>query len=808
MHFVRTLDDIQSADAPHVGGKAYHCAKLKQIGIPVPDGIVLTTEAMGRSLEIPQLQQWLSRLPDNILLAVRSSGIDEDAAGHSFAGIHQTVLNVSPGNVAEAVQSCWDSVASVQALVYRRAQGLDTKAPKTAVLIQLMIQSVVSGVAFTVNPVTGSNDELLINSAFGLGESIVGGTVDPDQFNVRKRDGRILSFRLAGNAASLTEVQLAELTRLLLKIESHFETAQDVEWCHDGRQFWIVQSRPVTTRPAAKDIEWTRANAREVFSDLPPPMTVYGVADAIEQAERKFYGKYLAPESELGRMIKVFYGRLYFNVDQIRHTCRLSGIAPANILRALGHEGDISPEDEKPLRPSLRELATIFPDLVRMATRQLTVGRKVRRQLVRTDQALKHFKSLNFRALADRDLWALNRVWRPKLIEDLQLVFVLASVSIYEKPLRDICNRVGISYERLAHTYLAAGVKSVSSEQGFDLLRVARIARQEAAARQYFSESRESFQDYRQQLQGTAFLSHFDEFLQRYGHRGRYESDVSSPRYTEDPSPLLFAIQLHVRSAEVPDPEHIISRQTSEAAKAWMEFESRLSWWQKAAVRPKAKWLLSRTRQLYVWRERVRSEIVRLAEPIRQLHLELAGRFVNRNWIQNVDDYFFLTLEDVDDVIDGAVSGESVAVIVSNRKSEWERLAGIEMPLLMRESKLSAIVRRFGEPTQESSTELRGLCVSAGYAEGRVIVMRDPAEFASMKKGAILVAPATDPSWTPLFTLAAGVIVEVGGVLSHASTVAREYGLPAVANVKHATRILKSGDRVILDATNGIIKML
>ena len=201
---------------------------------------------------------------------------------------------------------------------------------------------------------------------------------------------------------------------------------------------------------------------------------------------------------------------------------------------------------------------------------------------------------------------------------------------------------------------------------------------------------------------------------------------------------------------------------------------------------------------------------MRKTYPMRLIHLEMARRFIERGWIESQEDYFYLTLMEIDTVVDNNEPGESLAAIIKRRKAEWSRLAKIEMPLLMKESQLAGIVRRSASQTMqtESASELRGLPVSPGFAEGEVIVMHDASEFARMKRGAILVAPATDPSWTPLFTLASGVIVEVGGLLSHASTVAREYGLPAVANIKHATRILKNGDRIRLDATTGVIEIL
>jgi rifampicin phosphotransferase len=764
-------------------------------GIPVPEGVVITTAANEASLESSEFRGWLAALPVGTLLAVRSSGAEEDSVEHSFAGIYETRLNVGPKDVSEAVRACWASAISPAALAYRRARHLTTETMKIAVLIQRMIQPVASGVGFTVNPISGSTDELLIDSVFGLGEALVSGLVEPDEFKIRKRDCEVLSSHVAGTTASLTNERVQELSALLLRIEAYFGGAQDVEWCHDGSQFWIVQSRPVTSGSAShkKDIEWTRANAREVLPDLASPMAIYSIAYVVEKAERKFYGKLLAPESDLGKMAQVFYGRLFFNVDQFRYICKLAGTPPAHILRAVGHEGDIAPSDELVQRRSLIEVLRVLPDLIRFASQLLTVKKRVGEQLARSKRYLEELHSLDFSKLSDRDMWAENRKWRPRLIHELQLVFTLAAVSTYEGILQTICKRVRMPYERLAYTHLAAGGKSVSSLQAFDLLRLVQVARGNGG-----------------DLSSDAFRSQFDNFLEKYGHRGRYESDIAMPRYVEDPSALLFTIQSHLQSPQRHDPDEMMKRQDAEAAKAWREFEHKLSAWQRLWLAPRTRWLLRRIKQFYVWRELIRSEMLRLALPMRRLHLEMAERFVRRGWIESQNDYFYLTLPDVDAVIDGHDAGSSLRSIIARRKSEWAWLSKLDVPLLLRESQLPSIARNLTNPVSPvtNEPELRGLCVSAGYAEGEVVVMQDPSEFSRMKPGAILVAPGTDPSWTPLFTLASGVIVEIGGILSHASTVAREYGLPALANVRHATKILKDGERVRLDATNGTVQRL
>jgi pyruvate,water dikinase len=227
--------------------------------------------------------------------------------------------------------------------------------------------------------------------------------------------------------------------------------------------------------------------------------------------------------------------------------------------------------------------------------------------------------------------------------------------------------------------------------------------------------------------------------------------------------------------------------------------------------------LLKRAKRMYVWRELCRSEMMRPTSAIRHWLLTMADRFVERGLIEYRDDFFFLTRGEIAAGLAQPEAAARFRSIVAARKAEIQMWRQLEMPLLMRESELPALIERrankddlvlAGTSVVEEQQLMRGLCVSAGYAEGEVLVMRDPAEFARMKRGAILVAPATDPAWTPLFTLASGIIIEVGGTLSHASTVAREYGLPALANLKDATRILKDGDRVQLDATGGTVRIV
>jgi rifampicin phosphotransferase len=826
----KTLDEIASDDRSRVGGKAFNCARLKQAGFPVPDGLVVPSEASDEAIRALGHDAWLAAMPPDSEFAVRSSGLGEDSSGHSFAGIHETHLNVRRDEVVDAVLVCRRSAASAQARAYRQARHLEDDEARIGILVQRMVPAAVSGVAFTVNPVTGAG-ELVINAAPGLGEDLVSGRVDPDEYRVSKRDRSLLSSRLGSRddhaaAALLSAAQIDALAEMLTRIESLYGEPQDVEWCHDGRGFWIVQSRPVTAAPAVgtrqssrqqspinqqsaishqqSTVEWTRANLAEVLPDQLSPMALHLYERILEEGERAFFGNLMAPKSELGPVIKSFHGRLYFNLAQLRHVTDTIGAAFADTLRSLGHAEQIRPEDEIGRRPALGQLLRALPDLGRLIRHSLRTGTIFAEHERTIDAAVEHLNARQPRACSDGEIWATFEWWLSLIPDSLTAVFVMSAVQGPEDVIRRACRRVGFSYDRLVYPQLAAGERSVSSQQAFDLVALADVAREEPAVAAYLRQDTGGAVDYRSALAGTAFLKAFDQFLARYGHRGRYESDWALPRLRENPAPLLFAISGQLDGPRQ-DPAETVAKQDAEAAAAWREFEATLSAWQRWTLLPRVRSTVTRLKQQYVWREKVRSDLTRVLANLRQWHLELANRFVERGWIDSRDDYFLLHLEEVGRAVADPSHGGQLRDIALGRAAQLAAERDLRMPLFMRESELAALLARPHGQGVDAAAPHTGLCVSPGRVEAEVVVMRDPSEFARMKRGAILVAPATDPSWTPLFTLASGVIVEVGGMLSHASTIAREYGLPALANVKNATRVLQTGARVRLDASGGLV---
>ena len=829
------MDQVTADDLRSVGGKAYNCARLKQAGFPVPDGVVVPVDVVDADILTLPADSWFDALPAGARFAVRSSGVGEDSAGHSFAGVHESQLNVERTELAEAVVLCRRSASSTQARAYRDARQFADGDSAIGVLVQRMVPAVTSGVAFTINPITGA-DEVVVNAGWGLGEALVSGRVEPDEFALAKRDGAILTARLAKNGEAagptLSPDQLRELRDLSCRIEEHYGAPQDIEWCHDGRRFWIVQARPVTaaSRPnlelrtenlepgttnheprttnreprttSIPETEWTRANMAEVLPDQMSPQCLAAYDEMLNRGQRQFMGNLLAPDAQLGPMFKAFRGRMYMNLSQMRRAVSLIGAPAADLLRSLGHPEQIQPQDEIATRAPLREILRCLPDFIRVVSHDVRVARVLERHETRTRDTIAFVSKTDPATLSDREVWDRIERWIEAGPETMQPVFVLSGAMSRETVVRKICNRVGFPYEKLVYPQLAAGARSVSTQQAFDLVALATVASHEAAATTYLLENDGAFAHFRTALAGTGFLEKLDRFLDEYGHRGRYESDWALPRLHEHPAPLLFAIreQLHAPSQ---DSRGVAERQTADAAAAWRAFEARLTWWQKWTVLPIVRAFLRRLKKQYGWREQVRSDLTRTVRYMRAYHLVLADRFVERGWLDRRDDYFLLLLDEIAAVIRDERPGAGLRQIAAGRAAELAEQKNLEMPMLMRESELPALLRRSRVTPDNGADVLTGLCVSPGAVEAEVVVMKDPSEFATMKRGAILVAPATDPSWTPLFTLAAGVIVEVGGMLSHASTIAREYGLPALANVKNATRILRTGDKVFLDASGG-----
>src|SRR5262249_44597901 len=282
------------------------------------------------------------------------------------------------------------------------------------------------------------------------------------------------------------------------------------------------------------------------------------------------------------------------------------------------------------------------------------------------------------------DIWATFEWWMSLIPETLVAVLTMSGVQGREDMLRKMCRRAGFAYDRLLYPQLAAGERSVSSQQAFDLVALADVARGEPAAAAWLCGGEGDFGDFRPALAGTPFLRALDQFLARYGHRGRYESDWALPRLRENPAPLLFAIRGQLEGPRQ-DPEETARRQDADASAAWREFEGTLSRWQRWTLLPRVRSSVRRIKQQYVWREKVRSDLTRVVAALREWHLALADRFAARGWIDRRDDYFLLKLDEVRRAIAEPAFHQRLRDIALDRAAQLAAERDLRMPLFMRE---------------------------------------------------------------------------------------------------------------------------
>ena len=287
-------------------------------------------------------------------------------------------------------------------------------------------------------------------------------------------------------------------------------------------------------------------------------------------------------------MVKSFHGRLYFNLSQLRHVTRIAGAAFADALRSLGHSEHIRPEDEIATRAPLPEVLRAVPDFLRLALYDLRAEHILREHEAATGNTLVRLAASDPRTLSDRDVWTTLQWWLRIAPDSLKAVLVMSSVLFRETALRKACHAVGFPYETLVYPQLAAGQRSVSTQQAIDLVALAASARHERPAMSYLLANDGTFTDFRTALAGTAFLERFNHFLDVYGHRGRYESDWALPRLHENPAPALFAIRGNVQGRPT-DLQAVADRQEADAAGAWRGFEARLTPWQRWTLLPRVR---------------------------------------------------------------------------------------------------------------------------------------------------------------------------------------------------------------------------
>jgi pyruvate,water dikinase len=736
----------------------------------------------------------------------------------SFAGQQDTYLNVvGPAAILQHVSRCWASLFTERAVTYRLRNGLDHRKVHMAVVVQQMIFPQAAGILFTADPITGNRKVASVEAIFGFGEALVSGLVNADVYKVR--DGEVVARAVATKQLAihaspaggtqeqaiepeqqaqpaLTDAQVLRLAQLGRRIEAHFGRPQDIEWCLADDHFQIVQSRPITTLfpiPAAEDREnhvYISVGHQQMMTD---PMKPLGLSFWQMTTPR--------PMAEAG-------GRLFVDVTRAL-------ASPASRAGLLGLAGRSDPLIRDALQTVL-DRGDFIPSLLDEEAGGAPAGEAP--ATIETDPAIvADLIRRNHASVA-----ALKRDIRTKSGPAL-LDFVLADIQELRRILFDPQSHQAIMAGMEATWWLTEQLQAwlgekngadvltrsvphdVTSEMGLALLDVADVIRphpEVVAFLQHVED--EGFLDELAKLAGgREARDAIRAWLDKYGMRCVGEIDITRPRWDERPTTLVPILLGNIKNFEPGAGKRRFEQGRQEAWKKERELLERLRALPDGERKAEeAKRMIDRVRTFIGYREYPKYGMVSRYFVYKQALLEEAERLVQAHVLREKEDIFYLRFQELHDVVR---TNQVDDRLIRQRKDAFKSYQALTPPRVLTSDgeAIAGAYRRDDLP----AGALVGLPVSAGTVEGRARVILDMAE-ADLEAGDILVTAYTDPSWTPLFVAIKGLVTEVGGLMTHGAVIAREYGLPAVVGVQHATRLIGDGQRIRVHGTDGYVEIL
>jgi pyruvate,water dikinase len=849
--------DGSGALASEVGGKAAAIDRLVGGGVPVPPAAALSIAAYRAFVAAGQLEQFLARLPTNVdpadlaedaerveqafldapmpaelrtafeeayrstsggrPVAVRSSATAEDLAAASFAGQYRSLLGVGSNGLERAVRLCWASLWAPGARAYRSAQGIGSDNVAMGVLIQRMVLAEHSGVVFTIDPIAPQRGVLRVEVVEGLGEGLVSGAVTPEVFHVRR--------------CGLTPVEEAapsfvvDVSRHAMDIESMFDSPQDIEWSVEDGSLHILQARPITTGPVLPEdgfdtsppdgATFTPAGVGEMLPGVLPPLLWTINAPMLEEAFSTLYDALgIHPPTSLGPMLGRFRGRAALNLSLLKAAAQqMPGGSGAEVERQ--YLGRVFTDEPEVAPRFAARLARIHP-----AWRALRLRKRIQREaavfIEATDLAVE--LDLNHGAASAATLVEYRRRVRDLARMGVRTEVAVAAAAAANYRGLEIALERWLGHEEapLAAQRLTAG--AVQEHAGgcatalsfwdvhCDYCRVPQVARAVYDGPVEETETRLKAVS----EEGWGFLEIVHGGLRRAGSTALY----AGPTWEEDQDSFWAVLRQCRGLAPDAGPPAWMSAASSEGAEYLVELEHR--------IRGTRKWRLVRvlTGQIVDIRRRLlrrmvadaatflrlreaaKSAVLRIGGAERRVDAELARRLVADGSLERPGDERFLADEEFERLARGG-DGPDLATIAARRAAFETMLASEPLPDLF--SGMPGLPEPAAVPEGDL---LRGWATSPGRVVGTARIVRSLREGRDLVRGEVLVGRSTDPSWTPLFLIAAGIVLEEGGPLSHAAIVAREFRLPAVLNVKGATRRITSGMTIAVDGTRGTVEIL
>ena len=837
-------------DGRPIGGEAKGLARLTAAGFAVPDWVVVPADAcrVNATGDITARRSVLDEIDGAVaglggretLIAVRSSGIDEDGDGHSFAGQHDTFLFVEPADVTDRVASVWESGGSKRAAAYRARMGLGPGQPP-AVVIQVMVEPDVSGVAFTADPVNGERSRTIVAAVPGVGTALVSGAADADTFHVDSAGAvvartitskTLMHWRDPGSedgvavvhlpggrteAPVLTDHQVAAVALAARRAESVFGSPQDVEWAIAGDHMYILQSRPITHLPSIGPSVgiWGNSNIAESYSGITTPLTYSFARNAYEHVYRELCRVMKVPASRIAEhandfrtMIGFIHGRIYYNLlAWYRLLATFPGFS-AN-RRFMEQMMGVSEQLPKELVASLeassrwekiRDGARLSRAVLALVRDHRRIERRIRRfeeHLEITLEAVPH----EFEGSSADDIVAAYRHLERSLITrwDVPLVNDFLTMVFF-----GLFRRLAVSWYddvdgSLTNDLLAGGSPLVSAEPAARVREMALLAGSIPGLAELLIEDPLAAVE---RVEADPELgARYRAYLDDFGDRSMQELKLESPSVRDDPSVLLRAVG-HVAAGGAGLP----TRQRSNDDR----LASRPGTHVGRVRRLVFRWARRHARRRIADRERLRLQRTRVFGRVKTIFRALGSELADRGVLTDPSDVFYLETEEALGFVEGTATCTDLSALARARRADLDRFAAAPPPDDRFETRgpvnlgnsFRSVAETVGDEGQRS-----GLGACSGVVRGTVRVVSDP-ERARIASGEVLVAEQTDPGWVVLFAGAAAVVTARGSLLSHSAIVARELGIPTVVGVTGAVDWLEDGDRVEVDGQAGTVRSL
>ncbi|MFY9227144.1 MAG: PEP/pyruvate-binding domain-containing protein [Blastocatellia bacterium] len=781
-----------------------------------------------------ELKQALSKFPAGSRFAVRSSATSEDLESASFAGQYDTFLNISSlEEIIEKIKACFASYWNDRAFNYRSEKGIDHFAHGMSVVVQQLIDAKSAGVLFTLNPLTGNEREMVVEACWGLGEALVSGLVTPDRYLIDPFELKILEIKtgekvlklvsdsgegtqeitldsLEANKLTLTNDDVLELAKIAIEVQQEYGVPIDIEWARDKEKFYILQARSLTAFSFAPEMgQWSSANFREVMPGLVNPLS-------FSLSLRYDYGNILAEflnriglydgktPVEWGRR---FFGRAYWNVDIVKTAIsKIPGYCERTFDITVGinpsYQGDgvkTSFTLSNILRgiPVFLRLQWMYFSFWREAAKYIEGYEKLDAQLASND-----YSTFSNEALVEKTKEMIDLHYQTNRIA-MTCTFLATEA---QNDFRDYIEKINAKLpaeKQISVANLLTGLTQISTAGPLiELWQLASRAKINDKLKTVIlsTEIENLITECEKLEEGKSFVKDLKNYLLKYAFLAPNDEDLSCARWADDNSFPLTILKNYLQGEKSENPAVAMEKQTKCQEEEQAKALKNIGLLKQSTFLSKLKLVMHYCR----WREITRVPLSKTYYQCQRVFLAQGQRFVEQGILEKIEDIFWLEREELLDLLSGKILARTAQTSIKRAKLIAECYRNFNPPTIIGQG----IKLQTSRKVATNGEKFVGVACSAGEVIARARVIHDLSQAAKLKAGEIMIAPHTNPGWTPLFSLAAAVVLEEGGLLSHGAVVARECGIPTVLQIKHATEIFQDGQLLRVDGSRGEVEIL